>query len=188
MNVVTYDKNGAIHFKQMVASDMATAGEELALLSLDGAPQAIRAAWAHLVTHRTQRSITSTEVGWREGPSSARMCVNPKGPGYTSVRDRGQLTILHRGFAPGKDGRFFFGGDEEEMSPYFEGALKRFTRVPYIPEWLPAIWKAAIEQGLLVPLKLTKCGLPIWQVSLDENKWQQLIVDLVKKGEVTWPD
>lgn len=147
---------------------------DLAVLSVFGPRNAVRAAWARLA----QRRHGSLTIG------QSRACL-VEGEKYVTIqtpmtRQMLHLIVIHPAathqYTPFAKS-FLLVGPEPEVR--FFGRLNRMCPIPFRPAWREALWAMGREHGLIQPMP--GFGLPGYKVDVTEA-WAPLIKSGIENG------
>lgn len=176
------DATGRVRFKTVAVTDYADDHEGVLLLVLAGqAQQAVRAVWANLVKRRTGCYTQETEITLHADDGDRTIKVNPEHH-FRSAWVGNTTLIIVRDELCKEHATVIFGGDRDTPSAWFPIALRNIPEMPYRDEWLPELWRAAIEAELVgeVPGSTT----PLWSIYLAKPRWLDLIKKLVTARRV----
>lgn len=81
--------------------------------------------------------------------------------------------------APARPPRFLLANHDEAVpnARAFLGHL-RALRVVFLPHWADRLWAEGLAAGLVTPLPAL--GVAAWQLTSDQQRWQQLVSDAVR--------
>jgi hypothetical protein len=175
------DATGRVRFKAVAVTDYAEDSDGVLLISLGGAQQAVRAVWANLVKWRTGRYTQETEIILRADDGDKKLRVNPEKHYSSAWQGTDTLIILREEFRKER-ARYILGGDQDTPSAWFSVALRNIPEMPYRDEWLPALWKHAIEKELVLEIK--DSTIPVWAVRTYAPTWLEMLKTMVRKGVV----
>lgn len=159
--------------------------EGLLWMEMAGAEQACRAIWAYLVKKRTERKPTKLAgISVREGMQIHNIYIDPTIKYYSAVTTHG-LVVFHQDFSR-LSGRLMLGGDWSIPSPWFQASFQKLVSVPFLPEWIPALWKCGIENELITEPKTVIGPVRVWKLVSNYDKWARLVRNIVREGK--WQD
>jgi hypothetical protein len=146
-----------------------------AALELAGSPSAIRAAWAHLVKHR-EDDKARTDVKINILGDWDAVYVMPKKK-IICISMENNLLLLAPEFMA-KSRQYFFGGTEDEPSPYFMDAFRiNVPNVPVLPEWKQQLWTKGLENRLIQPMIIHGCAMTAWNIMI--KGWESIVKEMV---------
>lgn len=181
-----FDKNGNIHLKNIVVTDLAVGEhDELLVARLEASPTMTQAVFSNLVKYRQHKNWTPTDLEVFTGTESTRLMVKPGLSRYTRTMGAdGSMKIINLRFHSLKP-EFLFGGDEGKLSPWATSCMTLFPTLPYKDSWIPTLWDKAVEAGLVKEVPYNNFGVPVWQVVRNNANWQRMLTDMVQEGVFT---
>lgn len=152
-------------------------------LELVGPMSANRAIWSHMVKRRDGDGEQMTDIHFHANSGSQQLHVDMNTK-YVVIDEPGYPYIIMDKHFGKRSRRFFTGGDEDRVSPYFGDAVKiNLPTVPILQEWLPRLWVIAINESLVTQQEVFGTDIRAWSLSLNEHHWQRII-----KESKVWRD
>lgn len=182
MKAVLKDSIGRKRFEVSATDYVTNTNGELLLLALEGPEQATRACWANVVKKRRGTRLTDTELTLKTQTKEMVVSVFPNSR-YHSCREGDVLIVLNHRLDK-LNSRFVIGGDEETPSPWFPRALEKLDRLPYMAAWIPTLWRAAIQDDLIVPMSTDYASIRVWRVGNNQARWQSIVRHLLRDGRL----
>ncbi len=153
-------------------------GSSFVLLSLYGETTMVRGLTAHALSHGAMRVHGFSNYASTSEDTSYSVLTQSIGEGltHTVIVDRRATNV-----ASSWDNTLFVVGSDLQQAK--EGWVSRFgrrCRVPIKHSWGPRLWDLGVEEKLIDTCE--GFGLGVWYVSLDHDRWQQVISKAVLDG------
>lgn len=159
--------------------------ETIACIEFAGSATAIRACWSNIVEGR-RGDVEDTGIVVEVAGEKKTLAVTRESKFTRKNVSQNQLIVINKDFQAAKR-TMIFGGTYEEPSPYFSDMVRiNLIQIPFKPEWIPQMWRSAIEQSLVKPMLHYGEGPNAWDFSTNDRdpeahieKWKTIIKEIV---------
>ena len=169
--------------------------DTIVALQMLGPEQAVKAAWAHLVSNGKQSTMIDKFSVTLEG-SKMHVMMKAMLPDSNWL----EMWLIHKQaipnqISPSKTCFYLFQPQTgshtlEQLYHQFQAPflnlLDRVINTPVLPEWAQYLWQAGDNKGLISPPLAAERNVFAYRIKIDPDAWQEIITNGLRYGHITF--